>query len=85
MGYLEFIEQVPLIREVDSCTTTGDVDYPGTALEVRLPSGDEILHVVVDGSGERQVLLLVHDGPLRVPLELLEQILARAKEVVHPG
>jgi hypothetical protein len=84
MGYLDFIEQAPLIREVDSCTTTGDLDYPGTALEIRVPNGDEILHVVVDGSGEKQVLFVLN-GPLRVPLELLEQILETAKNVVGPA
>lgn len=83
MKYLEFIEQVPLVRNVDSCTTTGDVDYPGTAFEVRVPDGDEIMHVVVDGAGEQQFLFLGQQ-PFRIPLELLEQILARAKEVVKP-
>lgn len=84
MKYLEFIEQAPLVRNVDSCTTSGDVDYPGTAFEVRVPDGEEILHVVVDSTGEQQVVLLGHEQSLRMPLELLERILARAKEVVKP-
>jgi hypothetical protein len=84
MTYLEFIEQAPLVRDVASCTTTGDLDYPGTAFEVRVPDGDEVLHVVVDGTGEQQVLFLGHEQPFRMPLGLLEQLLARAKEVVKP-
>ena len=83
MTYLKYIEQVPLIRDVDSCTTAGDLDYPGTAFEVNTPDFEEILHVVVDAKGEQQVLIFPRDRPLRMPLVLLESILARAKEVVR--
>lgn len=85
MGYLELIEQTRIIRDVDSCTTTGDPEYPGTALEVYTTDGEEILHVVVDSTGERQVRFLARDHPLRIPLELLEQIIAKAKDVVNSG
>lgn len=84
MKYLEFIEQAPLLRQVDSCVTTGDLDYPGTAVEIRVPDGDDILHVIVDSSGEQQVLFIGLESPVRVPLKLLEEILGRAKEVVRP-
>lgn len=83
MTYLDFIEQAPLVHDVESCTTTGDIEYPGTAFEVRLPTGEEVLHVVVDGTGEQQVLLLNHEHPFRMPLELLERLLAKARKVVR--
>ncbi len=85
MKYLEFIEQARLIREIATCTTTGDLDYPGTALEVSEPGGDEILHVVVDASGERQILFLASAQAFRIPLSLFEEILSKAKELVKPA
>jgi hypothetical protein len=84
MKYIEFIEGARLIRDVESCATTGDLDYPGTALEVREPGGKEVLHVVVDASGEQQVLFMSSPQAFRIPLSLLEEILSRAKEVVRP-
>jgi hypothetical protein len=36
------------------------------------------------GAGEQQVLFLRREHPLRMPLGLLEQILAKAKQVVKP-
>jgi len=82
MTYLEWIEQTTLVREVDTCVTSGDLDYPGIAFEVCSKAGDQILHVVVDSAGEQQVLLLTDPNPLRVPLSLLQKILERAKDVV---
>ena len=82
MKYQEFIERAPLVREVHSCVTTGDPEYPGTALEVSELDGREILYVVVDGSDERQVLFLSAPETFRMPLSLLEEIVSKAKELV---
>ena len=83
-SYLESIEQTRLITNLQSCTTTGDVDYPGTALEITDQDGNDLFHVVVDGKGERQVMFFAARDDYRLPLETLERIIARAKEVVQP-
>jgi hypothetical protein len=82
MKYLDFIEQAPLIRDIESTTTTGDLDYPGTALEISERGGNEIFHVVVDAYGEQQVLFLPSAEAFRIPLKLIEDIVSKAKEVV---
>jgi hypothetical protein len=82
--YLALIEGTRLIDHVASCTTTGDVAYPGTALEIADPDGKGLFHVVVDGSGQRQVLFFAAPENYRMPLELLEQIIAGAKQTVAP-
>jgi len=83
--YLEWIEQARLVDVVKSTSTTGDVEYPGTALEVADVDGRELFHVVVDASGRRQVLFLATPDNYRLPLELVERALAGAKEVVGPS
>ncbi len=80
--YLELIEQARLVGSVESCTTTGDVDYPGTALEIADPNGKDLFHIVVDGRGQRQILFFAAQENYRLPLEILEQIIVRAKELV---
>ena len=80
--YLDWIESTRLITEVDSCTTSGDVDYPGTALEITDKSNRDIIHVVVDSTGKRQVMILAQADDYRLPLELLEEILNTAKKRV---
>lgn len=82
-SYLEFIEQTRLVAEVESCTTTGDVEYPGTALEIADQYGKDLFHVVVDSKGQRQVMFFAVKEDYRLPLEVLEKIIARAKEVVE--
>lgn len=81
-SYLDLITQARLIDRVESCTTTGDVEYPGTALEVTDPDGADLFHVIVDQSGQRQVLLFAAKESYRLPLEVVEQMIAKAKETV---
>jgi len=81
--YIKIIEEARLIKDVSTCTTTGDVEYPGTALEVSDENERELFHVVVDKSGERQVLIFSADEDYRLSLELLEKIIAKAKEEVR--
>lgn len=50
--YSEFIESAPLVEHIDTIVTTGDAEYPGTALEVCDQDGRELFHVVVDLTGE---------------------------------
>jgi len=83
-GYLELIERSRLVDVVNSTSSTGGVAYPGTALEVADADGRELFHVVVDGRGRRQVLFFATPDHYRLPLELVERALARAKEVVGP-
>jgi hypothetical protein len=81
--YMDFIEGAELIGQVDGIVTTGDSEYPGTAMEVRAEGGDELFHIVVDASGARQVLFLEHRKNYRVSLSKMEEIIAKAKEVVR--
>ena len=81
--YSETIEQIRLVREVQSCTTTGDVEYSGTALEIADEEGNELFHVIVDMKGERQILFLPTTQGYRIPLDLMERILTKAKDVVN--
>jgi hypothetical protein len=85
VSYVAFIEKARLIDEVESCTTTGDGDYPGTALEISDRDGRELFHVVLDGRGRRQVLLLASQEHVRIPLDVMEKILASARELVTPA
>jgi hypothetical protein len=79
--YSEFIESAPLIEHIDTVVTTGDAEYPGTALEVWDQDGRELFHVVVDLTGEKHILFLT--GNYRLPLAALEEILAKAKVEVR--
>ncbi|NLF33279.1 MAG: hypothetical protein GX591_20635 [Planctomycetes bacterium] len=82
-SYSRHIEDTELVTDVECTLTTGDLDYPGTALEVLAPDGSELFHVVVDGKGQRQVLFYARDTDFRMPLELLDKILLAGKEKVH--
>ena len=83
-SYLELIEGSRLIESVETCSTTGDVDYPGTAVEVTDKDGMDLFHIVVDGEGRRQVLFFAVQENYRVPFEALERCLAKARDVVMP-
>jgi len=87
MRYMDTIEAARLVTGVEITTTTGDVEYPGTAIEVADEHGEELFHVVMDSSGERQVLLFAHSDNYRIPLARLEKIVAIANEKVRlsPG
>ena len=81
--YAERISSTKLVREVESTTTTGDLDYSGTALEIWDEADHELFHVVVDENGEQQFLFFASPTAYRIPLKVMEQIVARAKEAVN--
>lgn len=83
-GYSEIIEGTRLVRKVHSSTTTGDLEYSGTALEIADEAGNELFHVVVDAAGERQILFFPSGNGYRIPMDLMERILAKAKDAVVP-
>lgn len=80
--YLRFVEETRLLDAVDACVTSGDLEYPGTTLEVVGPDGQDLFHVVVDSTGQRQILFFASEENFRLPLDVMERILARAKELV---
>lgn len=82
-SYSEIIEGTRLVRNVQSSTTTGDLEYSGTALEIADEVGKELFHVVVDATGERQILVFPSGEGYRIPLDLMERILAKAKDTVN--
>jgi hypothetical protein len=81
--YTDVIESARLVDRVEATVTTGDLDYPGTAIEVCDDKGEELLHVVADPSGEIQLLFFAHTDNYRLPLARLEEIIAKAKEVIR--
>ena len=81
--YSQKIEDTELISFVETCTTTGDLDYDGTAMEITSSNNRELFHVIVDSKGIQQVLFWEHKTPFRMNLKDLENIITRAKEVVH--
>jgi hypothetical protein len=81
--YSDTIAETRLVREVQSCTTTGDLEYSGTALEISDEAGTELFHVVVDTNGERQLLFFPSSDGYRMPVDVMERILAKAKDVVN--
>lgn len=81
--YSNLIEGTRLVRNVQSCTTTGDLEYSGTALEIADDAGNELFHVVVDAAGERQILFFPSADGFRIPMDLMERILSRAKDAVN--
>jgi|GEM_PF-2321544 len=84
MTYSEFIKSVRLRRddEIEVTVTTGDVEYPGTALEVE-SGGEELLHFIVDERGEHQVLFLSQGDHYRLSLATLENLISAAKKDVR--
>lgn len=83
MDYLEFIRKTRLIRddEVEVVLFTGVAD-PASTLEV-IAGDDELFYIVVDESGDQQVLFLARDNDYRLSLSLLERIVSAAKENVR--
>jgi len=82
MGYSEEIKKARLVEDVETTTSTGDMEYEGTALEVYDKQGEELFHIVVDDKGNKQLLFFEIKDRYRISLELMEQILIKAKEVV---
>jgi len=82
-SYTEMIAGTHLVRKIELTTTTGDLDYEGTALEIEDEEGNELFHVVVDEKGERQFLLFRSEGNIRIPLSIIEEVVGAAKEKVH--
>ncbi len=83
MNYESFIQQTKLINEIESASTTGDTDYDGTALEISEKNGEELFHVVVDKKGEMQMLFFATDQSYRIPIELMEKIIYKARQIVN--
>jgi len=81
-SYVDTIAQTRIVREIRSCTTTGDLEYSGTALEISDETGQELFHVVVDTNGERQLLFFPSSEGYRIPVEVMERILAKANAAV---
>ncbi len=83
MSYIEMIEHTRMVDKIDAVVTTGDVGYPGTALEISDQTGRELFHFVVDSNGERQVLFFGGSQSYRLTLSCLEELVARAKDKVR--
>ncbi len=81
--YNTLIATTPLVKEIEGTTTTGDLEYRGTALEITTIDGDELFHVVVDENGQSQFLFFRSEGNYRIPLDLMERILEAAKRHVR--
>lgn len=82
--YTEFIRRAHLISQLDYLLTTGDVEYCGTAVEVRDESERELFHLVLDEStGEVQVLFLAHSQDFRLSISQLKQMLEVAESQVR--
>jgi hypothetical protein len=82
-SYMEFIEGVRLINDFEVTITTGDIEYPGNAMEVCEQNGKELFHVVVDSAGEVQVLFLAQKEHYRISLSQMEKIIEKAKDVIR--
>lgn len=82
MSYDSLIKEARLVNKVESTTTTGDVEYAGTALEIYDEQGRDMFHIIVDTHGERQILFFAREENYRMPLKLMEEILSKAREVV---
>ncbi|MCP4988465.1 MAG: hypothetical protein GY928_21170 [Colwellia sp.] len=80
--YTELIESTKLINNIDLCLTSGDLEYPGTAMEIVEQNGEELFHIILDSKGERQVLFFAQQNDYRISLEKLESIFAAAKNKV---
>ncbi len=83
--YTEYILSRRLIkeRELDVTLTTGDADYCGTDLEVRVgEAGDELFHFIIDEDGNRQIIIHAQKYDYRLDLSTLEALIVSAKEKV---
>ena len=84
MSYINFIERIGIINNPKVIFSTGDPGYPGTALEVYDENRKtDLLHFIVDRSGERQILIFGNGKPYRISLDNLEQLIKEAKEKVN--
>ena len=81
--YTRFIEAAPLISQIESTTSSGDVNYQGTAMEVSTTDGDELFHVVVDGNGQIQFLFFRSEGNYRLPLDVMQRVIDSARQCVR--
>ena len=81
--YLRFIEAAPLISQIESTTSSGDLNYQGTAMEVSTTDGDELFHVVVDGNGQIQFLFFRSEGNYRLPLDVMQRVIDSARQCVR--
>jgi hypothetical protein len=81
MNYRSFIQKTRLISDIDSMVTSGDADFNGTALEIWGKNNEELFHIVNDQNGELQILFIKQD--YRMPVDLFERIIKKAKEVVR--
>lgn len=79
---MDFIESTRFIDDVEVTITTGDVEYPGNAMEVCEQNGNELFHIVVDSTGQKQVIFLAHKGHYRLSLPKIEEILEKANECI---
>lgn len=82
-SYMHLIESTPLVSRIEITTTSGDVEYDGTALEVTDQKGNELFHVIVNATGDRQLLFFRSEGNFRIPLRFVEDVIEVAKEKVH--
>jgi hypothetical protein len=82
MTYSSLIKSARLVSSIESNTSTGDLEYPGTALEIADDHGEDLFHVVIDETGDLQVLFFANRENYRMRLDLLEKILERARETV---
>jgi hypothetical protein len=83
MSYDSLIKEARLVNKIESTTTTGDVEYDGTALEICDERGEDMFHIIVDMQGERQILFFAREENYRLPLKLMEEIISKAHEVVR--
>jgi hypothetical protein len=81
--YTRFIEAAPLISQIESTTSSGDLNYQGTAMEVSTADGDELFHVVVDGNGQIQFLFFRSEGNYRLPLDVMQRVIDSARQCVR--
>jgi hypothetical protein len=81
--YTRFIEAAPLISQIESTTSSGDLNYQGTAMEVSTTDGDELFHVVVDGNGQIQFLFFRSEGSYRLPLDVMQRVIDSARQCVR--
>jgi hypothetical protein len=82
MNYKTFINEAQLIKKPHFIITTGDPDYPGTALEVFDNDENEIFHFVVNQKGEKQLLFFGNKKNFRLSIEDMEFLINNAREKV---
>lgn len=82
MKYTDFINSIPIADgKLSSTLTTGDVDYPGTALEVYVED-KELFDFVVNEKGELQVIVYPNNASYRLSFSLFEEMVRLVSEKV---